>query len=709
MQLGNYAEMVLFVANNQPSYQPTIVTGEAWQFAAVVKNGAASATVQVVDSLGSLPYASSVPVWADAWRSLHTTFVFVYADQSQAPSLHWNAVTFRRSQMNRFSAMQHGFARPDLISTLPLLTDPVYFAVFRDDPMEGYFVAAELELSDLAELLDDMKDWHGWPLRIDARGEPGPLQRFTLIGARYPNERPIGRVVRILNPGEPSASDGGGSIKPSAAVDPSLVQLLRHQGDEPISPSASTPEAKPDDSQLTVFDPSKAGPLHRIPGSQFWPVDKLCVGWMKQFGFRAMQLAITYQGRLVHAPAFTWAEPGYPITTPTMRMRLASVSKVITALGVLRMWEMLGRPLLDLFRTDPQGNVAALLGYPNPTDSRFKSRSVAHLLTHTAKLGTDNALGALVPNAVLVANWLAAHAQDKKAPWPLEGRDYVEFAMRHPGLPSSGWFRQASAPTLPTSSVADYSGLGMVLAAHLIPTLFHTSETYDQVMQTRPRFFFDRLGITRAQRSRTSSLEAPLDDSEVRYHFATPWLASSMRREDVTIMKQPPWGAEQVVGGPPSPTTYEPKVVGWGIANGDWSMAACDVARVVSSFDISPGTTGSLFDSPYTAAYALNHWAGNNPAGVFRSMALFDVQDASNSFWVQAHNGGNPGTGALVWRRDPIVVAMLLNTDALNWALTGGDPNVFTQVHAVLDLFSPSLWPSHDLFPAVGIVPPELS
>ena len=56
-------------------------------------------------------------------------------------------------------------------------------------------------------------------------------------------------------------------------------------------------------------------------------------------GFRAMSIAIARAGLLTGYRGYTWAEPGYPITQPDTRFRIASVSKLFTCAAINRLAE----------------------------------------------------------------------------------------------------------------------------------------------------------------------------------------------------------------------------------------------------------------------------------------------------------------------------------------------------------------------------------
>jgi beta-lactamase family protein/polyglycine hydrolase-like protein len=63
-------------------------------------------------------------------------------------------------------------------------------------------------------------------------------------------------------------------------------------------------------------------------------IDNAVIDLMKRSNIRGASLAIVKGTRLVLARGYTWAEPDYPAVQPTTTFRLASCSKLITALGI---------------------------------------------------------------------------------------------------------------------------------------------------------------------------------------------------------------------------------------------------------------------------------------------------------------------------------------------------------------------------------------
>jgi len=102
---------------------------------------------------------------------------------------------------------------------------------------------------------------------------------------------------------------------------------------------------------------------------------------MQTRGVRAGQLAVRKNGVLRLSAGYTWAEPGYAITSPTSLMRVASVSKAFTCAAV--------RALVDGGKLDLDQAVFPFLGItgvalPSQTkDPRIDSVTVRQCVEHT--------------------------------------------------------------------------------------------------------------------------------------------------------------------------------------------------------------------------------------------------------------------------------------------------------------------------------------
>jgi D-alanyl-D-alanine carboxypeptidase len=115
----------------------------------------------------------------------------------------------------------------------------------------------------------------------------------------------------------------------------------------------------------------------------------------------AMSVTVSKDGQVVHEAAFGQRVPGTgEATEVTDRYRIASISKVLTAVAVLQLVEQ-GKLSLDQpVGWDLAGDVGAA-----PVDGRIEGITVRRLLSHTAGLGVGDSLtfGAVVPSCPAAA------------------------------------------------------------------------------------------------------------------------------------------------------------------------------------------------------------------------------------------------------------------------------------------------------------------
>jgi CubicO group peptidase (beta-lactamase class C family) len=112
-------------------------------------------------------------------------------------------------------------------------------------------------------------------------------------------------------------------------------------------------------------------------------VDGVMSSLMRDNQIRHASLAVFNNKTLIFARAYTAAEDDYPVVTPTSYFRVASCSKTLTAMLIVRLIQE-NRLALN---TTVQSilNLTAPMGKA-PKDSRFSSITVSHLLSHRSGL-----------------------------------------------------------------------------------------------------------------------------------------------------------------------------------------------------------------------------------------------------------------------------------------------------------------------------------
>jgi CubicO group peptidase (beta-lactamase class C family) len=97
-------------------------------------------------------------------------------------------------------------------------------------------------------------------------------------------------------------------------------------------------------------------------------------------------LAIVHGTKLVYARGYTFAEPDWPVTQPTTCFRMASDSKLVTALGVFQLIEQGGLKLTDKVQDILQLKTPA---GGSPTDPNFHNITIDQLLNHTSGINPE--------------------------------------------------------------------------------------------------------------------------------------------------------------------------------------------------------------------------------------------------------------------------------------------------------------------------------
>ena len=114
--------------------------------------------------------------------------------------------------------------------------------------------------------------------------------------------------------------------------------------------------------------------------------------FMDSNGIEAGVLGVMKDGRIVYLRGFGWRDNAHTTTLPeNAMMRLASVTKPVTAAGIRKLIEWDTIDLLEFaFRLgQPAPGILAYDAFPSLGDSRIRSITVEHLLTHTGGWDRD--------------------------------------------------------------------------------------------------------------------------------------------------------------------------------------------------------------------------------------------------------------------------------------------------------------------------------
>ncbi|SKA05793.1 CubicO group peptidase, beta-lactamase class C family [Chitinophaga eiseniae] len=157
--------------------------------------------------------------------------------------------------------------------------------------------------------------------------------------------------------------------------------------------------------------------------------DSIIRAFMAQYQVPGMAVAITRKGKLVYARGFGTADrsTGEQVTAES-RFRIASVSKTITAVAILKLVEAQKLSLGDKV-FGPGGLLGTTYG-SKPYSSRLQAITVQHLLQHTAGGWSNNANDPMFSHPEWPADTLLAHTIDQQ---PLENDPGAVYAYSNFG------------------------------------------------------------------------------------------------------------------------------------------------------------------------------------------------------------------------------------------------------------------------------------
>jgi len=381
--------------------------------------------------------------------------------------------------------------------------------------------------------------------------------------------------------------------------------------------------------------------------------DRMIREFMETHQVPGVALAVTEQGRLVHARGYGYADIALKQeVTPTSLFRVASLSKPITAVAVLQLVERkklsLDDKVFDILKHKPHLEKDAAL------DKRQDAITIRHLLQHRGGWDRGKSFDAMFQSVRF------AKALEVRSP---AGSNDVIRCMLGQRMDFEPGERYA------------YSNYGYCLLGRVIEAV--TSESYEDYVRNH---VLAPLGIHSMRIGKTRLDERHGD--EVRYY--DPRKGPSVFEEDLNEQVPQPYGA-------------------WHLeamdAHGGWIGSAVDLARFACAFDdpascriLKQGSIDTMSARPPGLA---GHDAEGKPESVYYSCGWLNrvVGDGNLNRW---HTGSLPGTAALLVRRH----------DGRNWAVLfnarvsphashlGGAIDVL--VHKAAD--EVKAWPEYDLF-----------
>ena len=293
-----------------------------------------------------------------------------------------------------------------------------------------------------------------------------------------------------------------------------------------------------------IFTPTGSGKAY---DPAIAAVDDVMKGFMDRNDVRQASLAVLDGKKLVYARGYTDAEAGYRTTDATTHFRMASVSKVVTGMEIMR---LIDRNQLKL--DDKVQDILALTTYDGSTlEPLFKTITIKHLLTHnfptlTAADGTLRCLRRDADVSQYAATALGVSL-------PLTTAQAVKYSMSRNVVRVKG-------------KDSCYSNLGYTLLGMVVEK--KRGVTLTSALQSD---LFSPLGITRFRVASSNVNAQPAN--EALYRGDGLWTTANVNVPG-TPLAAVPYGGDNFQAL---------------LAPGGMSMAATDMARLLAMLNV-PGT-----------------------------------------------------------------------------------------------------------------------
>ncbi len=373
--------------------------------------------------------------------------------------------------------------------------------------------------------------------------------------------------------------------------------------------------------------------------------DSAMTALLTNHGVPGGQLALTYQGRLVYNRGFGYSNTSSStFVQPNSVFRIASLSKPITSVGIMKLFEQ-GLLTLDSKVFGPTG-ILNDTTYQNILDSRITDITVRHLLQHQGGWNR-NISGDPMFNAYSIASYMGV-------PPPGDAITMIRYMLANTML------------DFDPGTQSQYSNFGYCVLGRVIEKI--TGESYENYMRGT---IFVPMGITEIQLGR--NLEADILPNEVTYYdYPGAPMANSVYDNSTQVT----W-------------PYAGFNIEYMDAHGGWVSSAEDLCKFLVSVDrfntkpdiLTTATIDTMIKPSSTDPYYACGFSVN----------------AFNNWW---HNGSLPGTSTEFVRAGNLQLnwAILLNTRPANSGslMTDVDNLVWGCLPQI------STWPTHDLFTGIA-------
>jgi CubicO group peptidase (beta-lactamase class C family) len=372
-------------------------------------------------------------------------------------------------------------------------------------------------------------------------------------------------------------------------------------------------------------------------GKEYSGVEKTVASFMRRWSIEGASVAISKNGKLIYARGFGFADTAsHEITQPYNKFRIASISKLVTAIAVMKLVEEGKLALNDrVFGPD------AILNDPyfrNPKDKRVYGITIAHLLSHEG--GWTQRWGDQMFMPMIVAEKMGVKL-------PVDTRTIVRFAL------------DKNLHFTPGTGKA-YSNLGYSILGLVIEKI--SGMSYAEYCK---KAVFEPIGIYDMSLARNlPSQKAPF---EVSYYEPA----------DV-VLKPSVYGTGEMVE--PSSGGNDIEALG---AAGAWIATAPDLIRLLLAVDGFTSKQDIL--SERSISFMTDNENGFAPVG-------WKGTRTDGSWW---RTGSFPGSAGMMKREsDGIGWVILFNSSAWN------GPEIYSYINNMMCRVFAQLkhWPDDDLF-----------
>jgi N-acyl-D-amino-acid deacylase len=364
-------------------------------------------------------------------------------------------------------------------------------------------------------------------------------------------------------------------------------------------------------------------------------------------------LAVVKNRRLVYARGYGWADrEGKIRATPESLFRIASISKPITGVAVLKLVED-GKLDLDARAFDIV-QLKPILEAGRAPDARLKQITIRQLLHHTG-------------------GWDRSRSYDPM----FRARQIAQQTNTPAPASTSAVIRYMLGQTLdfdPGARFA-YSNLGYCVLGRVIEQI--SGQTYESFVRDQ---LFARIGIEHARIG--ASLDGRQALGEVRYYTTDNALGDCVFP---SVTGKVPWP----YGG------FHLEAMD---AHGGWIASAVDLARFAAALDhqrrsqlLDPASCRTMYEPPPPPVSRRENGALRG-SWYACGWSVRPVRRGAANYW---HNGSLPGTATLLVRRwDGLSWVALFNQRSENQELP--DSAIDLALHRAAD--SVREWPAHDWF-----------